>query len=253
MLLLQAKIWESSYSLFTLELSRSAIIIGFPFFFLHFFVLTWWFRYLNNKLYNPMRSWKKILIQLACNIQRRAIFAALLRLTRPARLWDLYAFTSSPSRFNNSNPKVRLVNEYYRLLGKGSLQSSIGTIEDGLFKLSNDWWRISDVNASYNMCSTYPFALLVPKSIKWDILLFNYLSLIGNSLLILCYLITCDDDYRDTDLLKACTFRARCRLPVISWCDNRKHWIQVLHNFLTKSFSWRIEFMFFSVILCSLC
>ncbi|KAK9061316.1 hypothetical protein SSX86_018496 [Deinandra increscens subsp. villosa] len=123
--------------------------------------------------------------------QRSAVFDALLRGTKPARLWDLYCFTSSSSNNSNTNPKVRLVNEYYRLLGMGSIQSSIGTIEDGLFKLSNDLWRISDVNASYNMCTTYPFALLVPKAIK------------------------------DTDLLKACTFRARCRLPVISWCDRR--------------------------------
>ncbi|KAJ0470336.1 putative phosphoric monoester hydrolase [Helianthus annuus] len=123
--------------------------------------------------------------------QRRAVFAALMKGTRPAMLWDLYAFNSGPSNNSNTNPKVRLVNEYYRLLGMGSLQSSISTIEDGLFKLHNDWWRISDVNASYNMCTTYPFALLVPKAI------------------------------RDTDLLKACTFRARCRLPVISWCDKR--------------------------------
>ncbi|XP_076957315.1 phosphatidylinositol-3-phosphatase myotubularin-1-like [Bidens hawaiensis] len=132
-----------------------------------------------------------IMIILAFILQRHAIFAALLKGTRPARLWDLYAFTSGPSNCSSTNSRVRLVNEYYRLLGLGSLQSSIGTIEDGLFKLSNDWWRISDVNANYNMCATYPFALLVPKSI------------------------------RDTDLLKACTFRARCRLPVISWCDKR--------------------------------
>ncbi|KAL4573505.1 hypothetical protein LXL04_020314 [Taraxacum kok-saghyz] len=129
--------------------------------------------------------------------QRRVVFNALLRWTRPASLWDLYAFScntknsDSNPKNSDSNPKVRLVNEYYRLLGLGSLESSIGSIEDGLFKLHNDWWRISDVNASYNMCNTYPFALPVPKSI------------------------------RDKDLLKACTFRARCRLPVISWCDTR--------------------------------
>ncbi|PWA78979.1 GRAM domain-containing protein [Artemisia annua] len=122
---------------------------------------------------------------------RRAIFGALLRWTKPTKLWDLYAFTSGSSRYNNTNPKVRLINEYYRLLGMGSVKASINTIEDGLYKFSNDWWRISDVNSSYNMCTTYPFALLVPKFI------------------------------RDTDLLKACTFRARCRLPVISWCDRR--------------------------------
>nr|GEW25457.1 phosphatidylinositol-3-phosphatase myotubularin-1-like isoform X1 [Tanacetum cinerariifolium] len=122
---------------------------------------------------------------------RRAIFGALLRWTKPTKLWDLYAFTSGSSRYNYTNPKVRLINEYYRLLGMGSVQASTNTIEDGLYKFSNDWWRISDINSSYNMCTTYPFALLVPKFI------------------------------RDTDLLKACTFRARSRLPVISWCDRR--------------------------------
>ncbi|KAI3799645.1 hypothetical protein L1987_34944 [Smallanthus sonchifolius] len=60
---------------------------------------------------------------------RSVVFDALLRGTRPARLWDLYAFTSGPSNYSNTNPKVRLVNEYHRLLGMGSLQSSIGTIE----------------------------------------------------------------------------------------------------------------------------
>ncbi|XP_071706869.1 phosphatidylinositol-3-phosphatase myotubularin-1-like [Rutidosis leptorrhynchoides] len=123
--------------------------------------------------------------------QRRDVFNALVRWTKPTLLWDFYAFTISPSKDSNTNPKVRLINEYYRLLGMGSLQSSIESIEDGSFKLSNDWWRISDVNANYNMCTTYPFALLVPKAIS------------------------------DKDLLKACTFRARCRLPVISWCDRR--------------------------------
>lgn len=123
--------------------------------------------------------------------QRRGVFDALLRWTRPARLWDLYAFASGPSRFSNNIPKVRLVNEYFRLLGVGSRYSSIRTIEDGSFTFSNDWWRISDVNANYTMCPTYPFALLLPKSMS------------------------------DEDVLQACTFRARCRLPVISWCDQR--------------------------------
>ncbi|XP_028094057.1 phosphatidylinositol-3-phosphatase myotubularin-1 isoform X2 [Camellia sinensis] len=122
--------------------------------------------------------------------QRRAIFDALVRCTKPARLWDLYAFTAYPSRFsnNNTNPKVRLLNEYFRLLGMGSYQASTSTIEDGSFTLSNEWWRISGVNSNYTMCPTYPFALIVPKSI------------------------------RDEEVLQASTFRARCRLPIISWC-----------------------------------
>ncbi|KAL8145925.1 hypothetical protein AgCh_003887 [Apium graveolens] len=121
--------------------------------------------------------------------QRRAVFDALLRCTRPARLWDLYAFGSGTSRFSNTNPKVRLLNEYYRLLGIGPYNSSLSAIEERSFTVSNDSWRISDVNYNYTMCSTYPFALLVPKSIS------------------------------DEEVLQASTFRARCRLPVISWCN----------------------------------
>ncbi|KAM0042588.1 putative phosphoric monoester hydrolase [Helianthus debilis subsp. tardiflorus] len=123
--------------------------------------------------------------------QRRAVFEALLRCARPSRLWDLYAFSSGPSRFSNISPRVRLVNEYLRLLGVESRHSSLSTIEDGSFTSSNNWWRISDVNATYDMCPTYPFSLLLPKSI------------------------------RDEDVLQACKFRARGRLPVISWCDGR--------------------------------
>lgn len=120
--------------------------------------------------------------------QRRAVFDALLRCTRPTSLWDLYAFTSGPSNFMNTNPKVRLLNEYFRLIGKGSYIASVNTIEDGSFTLFNELWRISDVNSNYTMCPTYPFALIVPKCIT------------------------------DEEVLQASTFRARYRLPVISWC-----------------------------------
>ncbi|KAG8390530.1 hypothetical protein BUALT_Bualt01G0093100 [Buddleja alternifolia] len=120
--------------------------------------------------------------------QRRAVYDALLRCARPSRLWDLYAFASGPSSFSNTNPKVRLLNEYFRLLGLGSYHASSKTIEDGLFTLSNEWWRISSVNSNYAMSPTYPFALLVPNSIS------------------------------DVEIQQACTFRARYRLPVISWC-----------------------------------
>ncbi|XP_028770165.1 phosphatidylinositol-3-phosphatase myotubularin-1 [Neltuma alba] len=121
--------------------------------------------------------------------QRRAIFEALLGLTKPARLWDLYAFVSGPSRSSNSNPKVRLLDEYFRLLGKGSYNGSINMIRSGSFTLSNAYWRISSVNSNYTMCQTYPFALIIPKSVS------------------------------DDEVLQASTFRARCRLPVVSWCD----------------------------------
>ncbi|KAL6523798.1 hypothetical protein OROHE_016336 [Orobanche hederae] len=121
-------------------------------------------------------------------LQRRAVYDALIRCARPARLWDLYAFAVGPSRFSNTNPRVRLLNEYFRLLGLGSHHASSITIEDGSFTLSNEWWRISSVNSNYTICPTYPFALLIPNSIS------------------------------DVDIQQACTFRARCRLPVISWC-----------------------------------
>ncbi|XP_010278261.1 PREDICTED: phosphatidylinositol-3-phosphatase myotubularin-1-like isoform X2 [Nelumbo nucifera] len=120
--------------------------------------------------------------------QRRSVVAALSRCTRPARLWDLYAFTCAPSKFKGTNPRIRLLSEYFRLLGKGSYHASSRTIEDRTFCLSNEWWRVSGVNSNYTMCPTYPFSFIVPKSIS------------------------------DEEVLQASTFRARCRLPVISWC-----------------------------------
>lgn len=119
--------------------------------------------------------------------QRRAVLDALWRCTKPMQLWDLYTFICGPYKFSNDNPKLRLMNEYYRLLGLRSHVSS-STFEDGLFSVSNDWWRITTQNSSYTLCATYPFALIVPKGIS------------------------------DEEVQQASTFRARCRLPVISWC-----------------------------------
>ncbi|KAJ4978295.1 hypothetical protein NE237_009075 [Protea cynaroides] len=121
--------------------------------------------------------------------QRRGVFDALWRYTRPAQLGDLYTFTCGPTKFYNTSPKVRLLNEYFRLLGKGSYLASSRTVEDASFCISNEWWRISGVNSNYAMCPTYPFSLIVPKT------------------------------FRDEEVLQASTFRARCRLPVISWCN----------------------------------
>ncbi|KHN37853.1 Myotubularin-related protein 2 [Glycine soja] len=121
-------------------------------------------------------------------LQRRVVYEALLRCTKPTRLWDLYAFASGPSRFKNTTPLVRLLDEYFRLLCLGSYRSSINIIENGSFTLSNDLWRISSVNCNYTMCQSYPFALVVPKIIS------------------------------DDEVLQASSFRARCRLPVVSWC-----------------------------------
>ncbi|KNA10347.1 hypothetical protein SOVF_145190 [Spinacia oleracea] len=121
--------------------------------------------------------------------QRRAVFEALLRCTRPTRLWDLYAFICGPSQYSGNNPRVRLLDEYFRLLGiRSHIQPSDDMIDEGSFALSNNWWRISSINSNYTLCATYPFALIFPKSIT------------------------------DEEVLQASTFRARCRLPVISWC-----------------------------------
>ncbi|EFH61057.1 hypothetical protein ARALYDRAFT_317855 [Arabidopsis lyrata subsp. lyrata] len=121
--------------------------------------------------------------------QRRNVFDALLKCSKPERVWDLYTFACGPSKFGNTNPKERLLNEYFRLLGRSSIRASMDMIEDGSFTLFNELWRISDLNSNYNLCQTYPFAFMVPKSI------------------------------RDEELLQACSFRARCRLPVITWCQ----------------------------------
>lgn len=99
-------------------------------------------------------------------LQRRVIFDTLLRCTKQTRLWELYAFACGPSRFRNTSPLVRLLDEYFRLLGKGSYRASINMVENGSFTLSNDLWRISSVNSNYTMCQSYPFALVVPKIIR---------------------------------------------------------------------------------------
>jgi myotubularin-related protein 1/2 len=119
--------------------------------------------------------------------QRRGVFDALMKWTRPARIWDLYAFSSGPTKFKNTTPKVRLLKEYFRILCMKSFHASTSTIEDGSFTLSNHLWRISGANSNYTLSPTYPFALLFPKS------------------------------FSDTEVQQACTFRARCRLPAISW------------------------------------
>ncbi|XP_011010400.1 PREDICTED: phosphatidylinositol-3-phosphatase myotubularin-1-like isoform X2 [Populus euphratica] len=120
--------------------------------------------------------------------QRRAIYDGLLRCTKPSRLWDLYAFSCGPFKFTNANPKVRLLNEYFRLLGKGLCRASMDMIDSGSFTMSNELWRICNVNSNYIMCPSYPFALIVPKSIS------------------------------DEEVIQSSNFRSKGRLPVVSWC-----------------------------------
>ncbi|XP_020253288.1 phosphatidylinositol-3-phosphatase myotubularin-1-like isoform X2 [Asparagus officinalis] len=120
--------------------------------------------------------------------QRRSIYEALSRYTRPAQLWDLYTFSCGPCNLINSNPKSRLLDEYHRLLGKRFFHASSDNTQDE-YSMSNDFWRITSVNSDYTLCATYPSSLIIPKNI------------------------------RDEDILQASSFRARCRLPVISWCN----------------------------------
>ncbi|KAL9402791.1 hypothetical protein Peur_006640 [Populus x canadensis] len=120
--------------------------------------------------------------------QRRAIYDGLLRCIKPSRLWDLYAFSCGPFKFTNANPKVRLLNEYFRLLGKGLCRASMDMIDNGSYTMSNELWRICNVNSNYIMCPSYPFALIVPKSIS------------------------------DEEVIQASNFRSKGRLPVVSWC-----------------------------------
>ncbi|KAK4748346.1 hypothetical protein SAY87_014932 [Trapa incisa] len=110
---------------------------------------------------------------------------------KPTRLSDIYAFVVGPSNFKNTSPKLRLLNEYFRLIGRHDQQASNNMIENNSFTFSNELWRISCVNSKYTMSQTYPFALVVPKCIS------------------------------DEEILQASSFRARCRLPVVSWCHPR--------------------------------
>ncbi|KAG0497053.1 hypothetical protein HPP92_001744 [Vanilla planifolia] len=120
--------------------------------------------------------------------QRRAVFDALSRYTKPARLWDMFTLTCGPSKFSNSNPKSRLIDEYLRLLRSGSFSTSCEEIDDRLLHASKLCWRISSVNSEYSLCPTYPSSLIVPTSIS------------------------------DEEIQQASSFRARGRFPVISWC-----------------------------------
>lgn len=137
--------------------------------YLIFFTYSWWWfviPYGISSFSSLVGFIYLVILILQMIMQRRAVFDALVRCVRPTRLWDHYAFVVGPSRFSNMSPKVRLLNEYFRLLGLGSNHASTETIEDGSFTLSNEWWRISSVNSNYTMCATYPFALLTPNSIR---------------------------------------------------------------------------------------
>lgn len=94
--------------------------------------------------------------------QRRKVCEALVYRTRPTRLWDLYAFsdpfpTSGASRQRLRAEYIRLMSGYTHDFQNTSQQPQRGSS-----------WRLSEVNANYNVCPTYPSLMVMPASISDD-------------------------------------------------------------------------------------
>jgi myotubularin-related protein 1/2 len=97
------------------------------------------------------------------SFQKNEVFDVLRRYTKPANLWDLYAFSCDPSAIkNDSEPKRRLLREYFRLFRRSLPLQGFEEVS-----LCNEWWRLTRVNSSYSLCSTYPSELIVPRSIRY--------------------------------------------------------------------------------------
>uniref|UniRef100_A0A4X1TF23 Myotubularin phosphatase domain-containing protein n=1 Tax=Sus scrofa TaxID=9823 RepID=A0A4X1TF23_PIG len=80
------------------------------------------------------------------------IYISLLKLSRPALPEDLYAFSYNPK----SSKKMR--ERGWRL---------IDPISDfGRMGIPNRYWAITDANRNYEICSTYPPEIVVPKSVS---------------------------------------------------------------------------------------
>lgn len=108
---------------------------------------------------------------------------------KPAHLRHIYAFSSKPSANEIPNLATRIHKEYHRLFHKWFAQSP-STCFEARIHLQNKWFRVSEVNAHYKLCPTYPTWLIVPNSIS------------------------------DAELEKSATFRKGHRLPAISWFDS---------------------------------
>ncbi|KAH7315907.1 hypothetical protein KP509_21G070100 [Ceratopteris richardii] len=116
------------------------------------------------------------------------VWENLMRVTRPARIWDLYAFSNSLTAFKNTDPKVRLHAEYLRLLHLPSSKRIYGSFISGVgLTDSTHSWRLCEANSNFNLSPTYPHLLIVPSSIS------------------------------DEEVQQAALFRARGRLPVVTW------------------------------------
>lgn len=115
----------------------------------------------------------------------------LERHAKPSHFGHLFAFALNPTPpavANRISPDLRLMKEYQRLFHKWFPHSPTSGFEVQKL-LDNKWWRVTEVNSEYSLCSTYPSRLIVPH------------------------------DIRDDELNSLSTCRARCRLPVISWCN----------------------------------
>ncbi|XP_047620983.1 myotubularin-related protein 8 isoform X4 [Phacochoerus africanus] len=89
---------------------------------------------------------------LESDIVCHEIYISLLKLSRPALPEDLYAFSYNPK----SSKKMR--ESGWRL---------IDPISDfGRMGIPNRYWAITDANRNYEICSTYPPEIVVPKSIS---------------------------------------------------------------------------------------
>ncbi|KAJ7530934.1 hypothetical protein O6H91_14G025600 [Diphasiastrum complanatum] len=116
--------------------------------------------------------------------QRRSIYDALLRVIRPLRLWDMFAFSSHvPAFVGQTDAQSRLRSEYLRIIGGTGATRLNGS---GSLKLDIHY-RLSDANADYTMCPTYPSLFVVPASVS------------------------------DDEVQQAAIFRARGRVPVLCW------------------------------------
>ncbi|XP_059820158.1 myotubularin-related protein 6 [Hypanus sabinus] len=79
------------------------------------------------------------------------IYNSLLKLSRPVRYEDLYAFSFNPKKTEYEREvgwKVINLNDEYCRMG-----------------IPNDNWQLTDVNRNYKICDTYPTDLYVPKSV----------------------------------------------------------------------------------------
>ncbi|KAE8794268.1 phosphatidylinositol-3-phosphatase myotubularin-1-like [Hordeum vulgare] len=113
----------------------------------------------------------------------------LTRCAKPSRLVDLFAFalnSTPPALANRTSPNMRLLKEYQRLFCKWFPPGTGFEIQKSL---EDKWWRVTEANSDYSLCSTYPSHLIVPRTIS------------------------------DEELQVMSTSRALSRLPVISWCD----------------------------------